>query len=79
MRRPVLYMTCCVALFVSLTNGCHAGATDSCADLRRELDALSVKTRDATQTWQNTKDLEKTVTRMEQIKASLASECSAGS
>lgn len=69
-----------VVACVALTGvGCSGQDAESCAGLQRELDALSAKTQDATQTWQKIEDLQIAVTRMEQIKAKLASDCSAGS
>ncbi|MEN9646105.1 MAG: hypothetical protein RL238_2774 [Actinomycetota bacterium] len=59
--------------------GCSGEDAESCVGLQRELDALSATTQDAVQTWQKIEDLQIAVTRMEQIKATLASDFAHGS
>lgn len=59
--------------------GCSGNDAESCAGLQHELDSLTARTQDATQTWQNIEDLQKVISRVEQIRAKLALNCSVGS
>ena len=79
MRRRSMLATFVVAAVATVGVGCSGHEAESCVGLQQELDALSAKTQDATQTWQKIEDLQIAVTRMEQIKAKLASNCAAGS
>ncbi len=79
MRRRSMLTTFVVAAVAIVGVGCSSDDAESCAGLKHELEALSAKTQDATQTWQKIEDLQKAVTRMEQIKAELTLNCADGS
>lgn len=74
-----MLLTFIIACVAMTGVGCSGKDAESCVGLQRELDALSAKTQSAVQTWQKIEDLQVTVTRMEQIKAELASDCTHGS
>ena len=78
-RRQSVVPRIVIACVAMTGAGCSGQNAESCAALQQELNTLSAKTQDVTQTWQKIEDLQITVTRMVQIEAKLASDCAQGS